>query len=175
MHLVDGDRGGNPVEGAAAGEEFRVAPGEAVQIAHHRGGLGPMFRAEAEGVRLQGQPLSRGRLDLVLVAGPLAHLGEEDFPDAGGTPPSHGVAAAVPVVEVADHSDPLGAGRPDREVGARRTFVEHDVGAQAIVGPPMGALGPKVLVQLAQHRPEAKRVVRRPGVRPTGALQAVRE
>jgi hypothetical protein len=175
VHLVDRDRGRDPVEGAAAGEESLVAPREAVQVAHHRGGLGPKFRAEAEGVRLQGQPLSGGRLDLVLVARPLAHLGQEDLPDAGGAPAAHTVAAAVPFVEVADHSDPLGTGRPDREVGAGHGFVDHDVGTQALVGAPVGALGPKVLVQLAQHRPEAVGVVQGPGVAPSGAFQAIGE
>ena len=56
--------------------------------------------------------------NLVLVERPGAQPRHEQFPDAAGNVLAHRVAAAVPVVEVADDADAGGIGRPDGEVHA---------------------------------------------------------
>ena len=62
-------------------------------------------------------------LDLVLVDLALAKIGNEDLPDAGGAAIAHGVTAAVPVIEIADHADALRVRGPDGEVDAAKALV----------------------------------------------------
>ena len=64
-------------------------------------------------------------LDLVLVDLALAEVGDEELPDPGRAAIAHRVAPAVPVIEVADHADPLGVGRPDGEMDAAETLVRR--------------------------------------------------
>ena len=66
---------------------------------------------------------------LVLVDLARLDAGDEDLPDARGTELAHGVAAAVPGVEVADHADRVRVGRPDGERGAHDLVAGSTVGA----------------------------------------------
>ena len=72
-------------------------------------------------------------LDLELVDLALAEIGNEELPDAGGAPVSHRMAAAVPVIEVADHAHALGVRRPDGEMDAPEALVGAEVRAQPLV------------------------------------------
>ncbi len=68
------------------------------------------------------------------------------------------MAAAVPLVERADHADALGIGRPDRKMRARHTFEFHRMGAKLVEQPQVAALPNIVVVHRPEHRPEAERV-----------------
>ena len=68
------------------------------------------------------------------------------------------VAAAVPVVEVADHRDAAGVRRPDGEMHAvARPRASIEMRAELVEEPEMRALGDVVVVHRAEHRPEANR------------------
>ena len=67
----------------------------------------------------------------------------------------HRVAAAVPVVEVADHAHPLGVGRPDGEVDAPEPLVRAEVCPQSLVVAEVRPLAQQVEVEVGEHRPEA--------------------
>ncbi len=83
-----------------------------------RSGRRPQFRAEGERVGLQRHRLAVRPDDLELVGTPLADIRHEDFPDAGIPAQAHDMAAAVPVVEIADHGDAARVRRPDGEMHA---------------------------------------------------------
>ena len=89
-----------------------VGPLEDVDARHHRSSRRPHFAGEAEGVGLERQQLPLGTDDLVFVGGADADTGGEDLPDAAVDALAHLMAPAVPGVEVADHRDAGGIGRP---------------------------------------------------------------
>ena len=80
--------------------------------------FGPQLGGEAVGVGLLDEVAVVAALDLELVdlARPRSGMKISQMPVGAAVP--HRVAAAVPVVEVADHADPLGVRGPDGEVDA---------------------------------------------------------
>ena len=92
--------------------------------------------------------------DLVLVGAAGTDIGDEDLPDAGVLPVAHGMAPAVPVVEIADNRNPLGVGSPDGEVEAGCALMLELMRAQLVEEPEMRALGDIVVVHRAEHRTE---------------------
>ena len=66
----------------------------------------------------------------------------------------HRVPAAVPVVEVADHADPLRVRGPDGEVDAAEALVRPDVGAQPLVIAVVRPFAEQVQVEVGQDRAE---------------------
>ena len=63
---------------------------------------------------------------------------------------AHGMAPAIPVVEIADDADSLGVGRPHAEVDPADTVALDDVGAQPLIDVQMGTLGHQMGVQIGQ-------------------------
>ena len=116
MHLVNRNRLVEALAVGPVGQPFLVVPGEIGDIPDHRRGLRPQFGGEAVGVGFLDQIAVVPALDLVLVDLAVAEVGNEDLPDAGSSPVAHRVPPAVPMIEVADHADPLRIGGPDREV-----------------------------------------------------------
>ena len=112
---------------------------------------------KAKGSAFKRQAHAIGADDLELVGPALADVGQEDLPDAGVLAQPHRVAAAVPVVEVADHRDPAGIGRPDREMDAEGALVLDQMRAELVEQPEMRAFGDVVVVHRAEHRAEANR------------------
>ena len=98
-----------------------------------------------------------------LVVHPFLRSGQEELPDAAGAERAHRVRAAVPVVEVADDVDGLGAWSPEREgdtpdIAERAGVVPHvraEHGPQLLVP----ALVDEVAVDLAEGRGETVGVV----------------
>jgi hypothetical protein len=70
------------------------------------------------------------------------------------------MAPRVPGIEIADHRDALGVGRPDREAHARHAVDGRHVGAQRIGQMEMAALVEQVQVEFAQHRSESVGIFR---------------
>ena len=130
---------------------------------HHRGGLRPQLGAGAERVGLERQQRAIGAAQLVLVEHALAETGDEDLPDPDPGAAAHRVAPAVPAVEVADHRDPGGIRRPDREMHAGHAGMLDRMRAQPLPQAPVRALADQVVVEVAQHRRIAVGVVDFPG------------
>ena len=89
--------------------------------------------------------------DLELVERALAQPGHEQFPEAAGDVLPHGVAAAVPVVEVADHADAGGVGRPDGEVHALDAVDGAELRPQPVVALPVPAFVQQVQIVVGQQ------------------------
>ncbi len=70
-----------------------------------------------------------GVANLVLVQLTQAQIRHEQLPHPGLVPFQR-MAATVPFIEGADHTDPAGVGRPDREVDAHHAFLHPQVRAQ---------------------------------------------
>ena len=91
-------------------------------------------------------------LDLVLVDLALAEVGDEDLPDPGRAAVPHRVPAAVPVVEVADHADPLAFGAQTAKWTPRKPSMLAEVGAQPLEVPVVRSFAQQVQVEVGQHR-----------------------
>ena len=148
MQLVGALAGGHPVA---------VAP-HVRGLGHHRRRPWLLLGGEGDRVGFQGQVTGGGQ-DLVLVAGARTHAGHEDLPDTGRAERPHGMDAAVPLVEVADHPDRPGVGRPHREGGAGHALMLAHVRAQHPVEVAVPALAQQVEVEVAERRPEPVGVV----------------
>ena len=48
---------------------------------------------------------------------PLAHAGDENFPDARATEQAHSMRPSVPIVEIANDTEAPGVGGPDGKAG----------------------------------------------------------
>ncbi len=84
------------------------------------------------------------------------------------------MAPPVPAVEIADHGDPPGVGRPHREGHARNPLHLALVRPEAAGQLPVGALGEQVQVEVGQHQAEGVGILGLlNGVRPLDA-QAIR-
>ncbi len=146
MHLVNAD-------GCLEAIGLRHAGADGVQgrqALHDAGGVGSQFGAEGHRIGLLQQFAVLGE-DLEFVKRALAHAGEEDFPHAAFAPQPHGVAAAVPAVEIADHRNAPRVGRPHRKACASHAEHLARMRAQTFVGTQMGAFGQQPGVGLAQH------------------------
>ena len=135
---------------AGAGRGSRTA----ACVDHDRGGVRPQFRGERHRIGLQRQQVAVAAddLELVVVAG--ARPGHEDFPEAVAAHP-HGVAAAVPEIEVADHADALRSRREDREGDALDAVEHHRMGAELVVEAQMRAFAEQVQIEIGQDRRKA--------------------
>ena len=154
MDLIDGDglapRFGFTPELAMRG----IAPFVPRGRRRHRGGGRAQFRAEGEGVGLERQARAPRPNDLVFIGAALAKAGNEDFPDAGVLPQPHRMAAAVPGIEIADHGDPLGIGRPDGEMHAAGAFMVDEMRTQLVEQAQMRTLRHVIIVHRTEHRAE---------------------
>ena len=115
---------------------------------------GAHFRAEAERVGFQRQQAAAARDDLVFVFVVGARARHEDFPIAVAAH-AHGMAAAVPEIEIADHADALRIGRPHREADASDAVERDDMGTELFVQPQVVALAQQVQIVVGEQGREA--------------------
>ena len=114
------------------------------------------------GVRVGPQrQLTVGGQQLVLVAGARLHAGQEQLPDAVLAERAHRVQPPVPGVEVPDHADGPGGGRPEGERDSARSLVRPYVRAEPVVELLVAALTDQVQVELAERRRVRVRVLDR--------------
>ena len=151
VHLVDRDGRLQARSVRALGQPAGVGPG-LLAVPDDGGGARRRLGVDGERISLLDFVAAVPRLDPVLVPCPGADARHEPFPDAGAAPRPQRVRAAVPAVEVADHADARGTGRPDREVGARHAIVRHDVRAQLVVQPQVAAFVEQEQVVFRQQR-----------------------
>lgn len=110
---------------------------------------------EGERIRLVRQPLAIAGLDLELVEPASLQARQEDLPDAAFVAQAHGVAPAVPVVEVADDRDPAGVRRPDGECHAVDARHRPRVGAQLLPATQVAAFRQQLYIVFREDRREA--------------------
>ncbi len=72
------------------------------------------------------------------------------------------MAASIPHVEIADDRHAHGVGRPDREMHAGNTFMNHRVRTDVVIKARVRALSDQPVVQRAEHGTVGIRVVDRP-------------
>ena len=90
--------------------------------------------------------------DVVLVQRALADSRHKAFPDAGTPARPQGMRLRVPTIEVADHRNRAGVGRPNSKVSSRLSRDRHEVRAQLVVNPVVGAFVEKMEVLIGQQR-----------------------
>ena len=169
MNLVHGNRRSSACRSARDRHPLLVAPGELGEVPDHRRRLGAELGGEAVGIGFLHEVAVVPALDLELVDLTLAEIGNEQLPDAGRSAVSHRMATTVPVVEVADHADALGVGRPDGEVDAPESLVRAEVSAQPLEVAQVRSLAQKVKVEVGKDRPEAVGVDELPADAPRGS------
>src|SRR5205085_5457696 len=103
------------------------------------------WRLEREPERIALLQQSAGsRPDLVLVFLSVGQIRDEQLPDADRREQPHRVHAAIPPVEVANHTDPLGVRRPYREVHTGGAADADAVRPELVERPMMRALAEQV-------------------------------
>src|SRR5690606_6892900 len=139
MDLVDGDRLAPGVGVAPIVAMRLVAPFMRKRRRRYGSGGGPQLRAEGERVRLERQAHALRADDLVLVKPARAEVGNENLPHAGVSTQAHGMPAAIPVIEVADHGNAFRVRSPDSEMHAAGAFMIDQMGTQLVEEPQMRA------------------------------------
>ena len=143
---------------ARAGHPRRVLPFVSRVVPHARRRFRRQFAIERVGVGLQLLVSREARPHVVLVRSALGEPGHEELPDAAVAPP-HGVAARVPIVELAGQRDGLGIRRPHREAHAGDAVAHDDVRAQRQPAFVERAFGVQVKIGFGNLRTEAVGVV----------------
>lgn len=118
-----------------------------------RGVLGRVLAAEPDRIGLQRQDLTARSADLIFVGRSLPETGDEDLPHPRRATLAHGMAAAVPDVEVANNRDPLGIRGPDGKMRAIGAFMRDDMRAQHLPQAAVRALAKQVFVHFTQNGP----------------------
>ena len=116
--------------------------------------FGPQLRRESVRIGFLDQVAIVPALDLELVDLALTEVRDEDLPDARPAPVAHRVTAAVPMVEIPDHADPLRIRGPHREMDAPEAGMGPQVGTEPLVIPIMRPFAEQVQIEVSQDRPE---------------------
>ena len=145
MHLVDRHRRVQGIDGSrgrgGSCSAFSSTTIEAV--------CGRTSAAKATGSDLSGSIFPIAADDLVFVFAAGLGAGDEDFPETVATH-THGVAAPVPEIEIADDADPLGIGSEDRKGNAGYAIEHHRMGAELVIEAKMGAFAEQKEVEVGQ-------------------------
>ena len=90
---------------------------------------------------------------------PSPSSGNEKFPDAGGTPKTHGMHPPVPMIEIAYDADAAGVGCPHRKMNAIHTVDCFRMSAEFFVRIVMAALAHEIQIEFRQEKREGVGVV----------------
>ncbi len=159
VNFVHGNRCLDWIPFGARRHPLSVMPLVAREIAHHGGGAGPQFRGLRVGVRLAQDGAVVPGADFVLVEGVFGNIGNEQLPEAGGAAVRHGMAPAVPPVEVSDHADPCGIRGPHDEMNPRDPVHRTEMGAKRPIGLVQGPFGEEMQLEVRQQRWKGVRIV----------------
>lgn len=113
--------------------------------------IGAKLRAKGEGIGFEWKDVSVGAEDFIFVDGAFGKFGQEEFPYAGGTARTHGMNAAVPAVEIADHAHARCAGGPDGEVDAADSIDGFQMSAEFVVRVVVPAFAHEMKIELGQQ------------------------
>src|SRR5690606_41105328 len=100
--------------------------------------------------------------DLVFVDFSHYHIRDEDFPYADARMQAHGMASAIPVVEMADHADAGGVRRPHGKARAGDTIEAHGMSALHLIKAHVPPFTDQMPVELAKHAWQAVGVLTPP-------------
>ena len=150
MHLVDRHRRIERID--IGGRRLRLR--QFRRVDHDRGGGRAHFAGESDGIGLQRQHVAVLPDDLIFVLVVGARAGGEYFPIAVAAH-AHGVAAAVPKIEVADDADPASVRRPHHEGNAGHAIEHHRMRAELVVKAQMVAFAEQIEIVVGEHRRKA--------------------
>src|ERR1700730_9860167 len=117
------------------------------------------FGAESIRIGFQRQHLACWADDLVLIDRTFLQSGNEKLPDTRGAPRPHHVYAAVPMIEIADHTDAFGAGSPHRKIYAANLLDGLHMSAKLFIRVVMAAFAHEIQVKFAEKIWERIRVI----------------
>ena len=86
--------------------------------------------------------------NLILVEAARLQIRDEEFPHTAAPTCPHGVAAPVPVIEIAHDADPLGIRGPDGKQNAGDVVDHMVVGAEKAVGVTVLALAKQMQIKV---------------------------
>ena len=155
MDLVDRDRLAALIDACPVLAVCFVVPDLLQFACRDRGVLRPQFAAARIGVGLQRQQFALRADDLELVARAGANIRRKDFPNASVAAQPHHVAAAIPVVEVANDGDAAGVRRPDGKVKAVDALMLDRMSAHLVEEAQMRTFADEIVVHRPEHWPEA--------------------
>ncbi len=158
MDFVDRDRRVGCLRGGARRHPLGVRPGECLGPRHHRSSSGRGLGRARQRIGLQRQRGAITADDVIFVALAGLESGHEQLPRAGAVTQPHGIAPAVPAVEIADQRNAPRIGRPHREAHTFDAVNRCDIGAEAMRQVPMCALAKEVQIEIAQQGPKGIRV-----------------
>ncbi len=141
-----------------------VAPGEAVRARDDRSCRWPHLAAKAEGIRLEWYKIAARADDLVFVDGSFPEARCEKLPEAAIDTLAHGMAASVPLIEVAHYGDALRLRRPYGEEDSIDAFVGGRMSAEAFIKPLVRAFDQQVIVERTESRAKSIGVEKVPAV-----------
>ena len=121
MHFIDAERLLVLIGGRAVSKPSVIIP-RVMGLGDHRGIRRGDLGSLRHGIGLE-VPGVVGTQNLELVSRARCDAGDEEFPDSGGAEGAHGCAAAIPEVEVTDHSHTLSSRSPHRERDTRYRAV----------------------------------------------------
>ena len=152
MDLINGDWRPSLVTRFARLQIGGVSPFELVSNSDTGRCLGAKLRGKTKWIGFQWQKFSARSQQLILVGLPRDRAGYEDFPHADVKPLAHDMAAAIPVIEIANNRNPFSIGRPHGKMNALNTFMYKGMGAQLVIKPEMTAFCEKIVVLWPQNR-----------------------
>ena len=90
------------------------------------------------------------RTDFIFIECAVSEVWNEEFPESGGSAVCHGMAAAIPLVEVAHDTDSEGIRRPDDKMNSSDPLHGPEMGAHCLVGFEEGAFGKEMQLEVAE-------------------------
>ena len=151
VHLVDRLRCIERVSPALRRHPLAVAP-FVVERPHDRRRVRRHLAVERDRIGLVDLVATVPRTEVVLVARPVAQLGDEPFPDAGRRAGAKRVAGGLPAVEVADHRNHRGVRRPYGEDRPVHSVDDGRMCAELVGEAEMRALVEEVEVLVGEQR-----------------------
>src|SRR5208337_692359 len=102
------------------------------------------------GVRFDREKAMVSRLDFELVEVTLLKPWDEDLPQSRSAARPHRMAAAVPMVEVADDAESLGIRSPHRKTDAPNTRMLDHARAELLIEPEVGAFTEEMQIKICK-------------------------
>ena len=91
------------------------------------------------------------RTDFIFIECAVSEVRNEELPEPGGSAIRHGVAAAIPLVEVAHDTDSQGVRCPDDKMHSSDPLHGPEMGPHCLVGFEEGALGKEMQLIVAEQ------------------------
>ncbi|OPZ67731.1 MAG: hypothetical protein BWY83_02531 [bacterium ADurb.Bin478] len=158
MHLIDRHGLGERIRGAPPLHPRLILPGVPIDIADHRGGLRPDLELKAVWIGFDHQ-VAGPILDLIFIFFAHPDLRDEQLPDARPAEHPHLMLAAVPLIEIADHTDVARVRRPDGEIDSVHAVDGRGMAAEFFINGVVIPLAEQIEIQLAQLRQKKIRVM----------------